>query len=209
MLNFALLLEGLKSLPAPADISAPLSHCQLLDVKARQLNFNNYHHFRQILKKAPEDEFVEIATALLREICAKRLSNPGSLYYEFTAEFDSVRFFSEHLGYDKRGNEVRVPRPVTGDVESLQLLRSQLGDPLYVIANDTELLVWRWIWGGTAYLPETLAKANFWRCFDREQRVVENPCLRLVRAKHRLNDPLRKIFGSTTPQGAGAGERRG
>lgn len=53
-----------------------------------------------------------------------------------------------------------------------------------------------------AYVPETLAKANFARCFNREHRMVEYPSLELVRAKHRLNNPPRKIFGSTTLQGA-------
>lgn len=122
----------------------------------------------------------------------------SSLYYEFTAEFNGVRFFSKHLGYDKGGNEVRVPRPMTGDVEALQMLRSR--EPLYVIANDNELLYWRWFWVGTAYVPETLANAHFPRCGNREHRVVENPCLKLVRAKHLLNDPLRKIHGNITPR---------
>lgn len=57
MLNIALLSEGLKSLPVPADISAPLSHCQSLNIKAQRLGFRDYHHFRQVLKKVPEDEF--------------------------------------------------------------------------------------------------------------------------------------------------------
>lgn len=87
------------------------------------------------------------------------------------------------------------------------MLRS--GEPLYVIANDTELLMWRWLWSGTAYVPETLAKTHFPRCFDREDRVVEDPCLKLVRAKHLLNDPLKKIIGNTTSRGVGDGERRG
>lgn len=201
MLNLDLLSEGLKSLPVPADISAPLSHCQTLDIKARRLGFSDYHHFRQVLKKVPEDEFADVATALLQEICAMRLSDPGLLYYDFTAEFDSVSFISEHLGYDKAGNEVRVPRLVTGDLKALQMLRNV--GPLYVIANASELIAWRWFWGGTAYLPEELAKAHFPRCFNQEHRVVENPCLELVRAKHRLNDPTRKIFGKAAPRRAG------
>jgi len=69
--------------------------------------------------------------------------------------------------------------------------------------------MWRWLWSGTAYVPETLAKANFARCFDGGKRVVVDPCLKLVRAKHLLNDPLKKIFVSTTPEGALTGERRG
>lgn len=196
MLNLALLSEGLKSLPVPADISATLSHCQTLDIKARRLGFSDYHHFRQVLRGVPDDEFAAVATALLQEICGMRLSNPESLYYEFTAEFNGVSFFSEHLGYDKDGDEVRVPRQVTGDIQALRMLRSV--GPLYVIANASELIGWRWFWGGTAYLPEELAKAYFPRCFNREHRVVENPCLELVRAKHRLNDPLRKILGNAT-----------
>lgn len=125
-----------------------------------------------------------------------RLSDPGSLYYDFTAEFDSVSFVSEYLGYDKDGNEVRVPRLVTGDLKALQMLRSV--GPLYVIANASELITWRWFWRGPAYLPGELAKAYFPTCFNREHHVVERPCLELVRAKHRLNDPLRKILGKAT-----------
>jgi len=83
------------------------------------------------------------------------------------------------------------------------------GKPLYVVANKGEFLMWRWLWSGTAYVPETLAKATFARCFEREHRVVEDPYLKLVRAKHLLNDPLKKILGNTTPPGTRNGKRRG
>lgn len=190
MFSYAQLVEGLKSLSVSADASAELSHCQLLDVRAQQLKFNNYHHFLQFLKRTPRDQFGDVSLRLMREICAQRLPIPDATYYEFMRLPDGVGFYSYWLGWDKDGDEVRAPRPLDG-FRTVPQLRKEVEHAVYVISNPDELAVWRILWGATAYVPEELAKAHFRTYFEKGHLVEENPPMRKVRAKYRHSDPYK------------------
>lgn len=190
MFSYAQLKAGLKSLPVSADVSADLCHCQLLTVRARQLGFNDYNHFKQVLKKAPRDAFGNISLRLMREICEKRLPEPGSTYYEFMRLPDGVGFYSQWIGWDNKGDEVRVPRPLDG-FASVPRLRAEVDHPVYVISNLDELTAWRLVWGKSAYLPEQLAKAYFKTYFEKDHLVDQDPPMRKVNARYRRNDPYK------------------
>jgi hypothetical protein len=89
---------------------------------------------------------------------------------------------SSWIGWDKNGDEVRVPRRLDG-AGTVPSLRSQSESPIYVIERDTELLAWRAHWGSTAIVPEDLAKEHFGSLFDRGHLVASEPPMDLVRAK--------------------------
>ena len=190
MFSFAQLKAGLKSLPVAADVSAGLCHCQVLTVKARQLGFNDYNHFKQVLKKAPRDQFGDISLRLMREICGMRLPEPGETYFEFMRLPDGVGFYSHWIGWDKQGDEVRIPRPLNG-FASVPRLRQEVDHPVYVISNPSELTAWRLIWGATAYLSEELAKTHFKIYFEKDHLVEKDPPMRKVSARYRRNDPYK------------------
>lgn len=187
MFSFAQLKDGLKSLPVDAEVLAGLSPCQVLELKARQLKFNSYNHFRQFLKKAPPDQFGDISLALMRDICQKRLPERGSVCFEFTSLSDGVAFYSRWVGWDKKGNEVRVPRPIDGFV-TVPRLRATVDHPIYVVTNSVEYLAWLFVWHGMAYLPEELAKAHLPFCFRKDHLVEEDPPTRAVRSKYRRSE---------------------
>jgi hypothetical protein len=178
-------VNGLKSLSEAVDTPANLSHCQALEFQARKLGFKSFHHFRESLNGIPQDSFAAISLGLMRRICEKRLpSLNNSSYYEFVPLPNGVGYYSHWIGWDKFGEEVRVPRPLEGKT-SVKKMREAVEHPIYVLESERELIAWQAVWRSTAYVPEELAKANFPKSFNKQHLVSENPPLDLIKRKIR------------------------
>lgn len=168
-----------------SDIESDLSHCQLLNVKARELGFQNYNHFRDSLKGLPEDQFWPVSLTLMRQICQAKLPSLDCPYFEFTSwpgRAREIGFYSEWVGWDATGDEVRVPRPLCRS--HVSRLRDFSNHPIYVVETETALLAWHYRWGAAAYIPESLAKSYFPLFFSRHSQVA-NPPIELIKAKVR------------------------
>jgi hypothetical protein len=182
MFDSQLLISAFKSLAAEA---APpdLGHCQRLNFQARRLGYNDYHHVLRLFKKPTENTLQSLPVRLLQRICAKQLpTRSDCAYVELYALGRKVGFYSSWIGWDKDGDEVRVPRRLDG-LASVSGLRGQSESPIYVIERDTELLAWRADWRSTAIVPEDLARAHFGSLFDRQHLVASDPPYDLIRAK--------------------------
>ncbi|WZB69464.1 hypothetical protein WJ968_24595 [Achromobacter xylosoxidans] len=94
-------------------------------------------------------------------------------YFEFVPLPDGIGYHSYWIGWDSAGKEVRVPRPLDGK-SSVKGLREIAKHPVYVIESDLELVVWQHVWKSSAYLPETLARRSFPRCFDKRHLVADS-----------------------------------
>lgn len=152
-----------------------MSYCQRLDHYSRQLGYNSLHHFRKTLPNLSDDQIGNFSTKIMRLACSKALPNPNKPYFEFVAEQGRrMRFYSEWAGWDKRGQEVRVPRDLNG-AYSVPRLREQLEVPVYVIETDRQLVAWRHRWYGMAYVSEALAREHMKEAFARYEAVFDGP----------------------------------
>jgi len=80
----------------------------------------------------------------MRRIAARRVQMQACSYYEFLAFEDGGHgFYSHWIGWDRHGDEVRVPRPYCGTDEHL---RRFVDFPVYVVESERELLAWRYNW---------------------------------------------------------------
>lgn len=164
-----------------------LKHTQYLNFLARRLGFQNYEHFRRCLNTAPSDRIGDFYTTLMKKICAIRVPAEGIAHVRFS-HFDgkSIGYDSYLIGWDKRGNEVRLPDP---GHEKLAIMdfRSIYDEPLYVIETEAELSAWKWGWGSFAAVPESMARKNFPSLFLKEHLVVAQPPIDEVRRKAHRN----------------------
>lgn len=164
---------------------AGLSHCQMLNEKSQELGFQSYHHLRESLKGLPDDQFGPVSIGLMRRVCETKLPSQDCPYYEFYTwpnRHGEVGFYSHWIGWDKHGEEVRVPRPLHGR-ESVLGLRKIEDRPIYVVETEIEVLLWQFRWGAIGYVPEALAKHFFGSIFEKGRRAEENPPMDLVKAK--------------------------
>ncbi|WZB62781.1 hypothetical protein WJ970_05175 [Achromobacter xylosoxidans] len=173
MFNYKHVIDGLKSLAADKSSHGKLSHCQLIDAQAKKLGFQSYHHLRRTLELLPPDSFSSLSMGLMRRICAMRMPRETGPYFEFVPLPDGIGYHSYWIGWDSAGKEVRVPRPLDGK-SSVKGLREIAKHPVYVIESDLELVVWQHVWKSSAYLPETLARRSFPRCFDKRHLVADS-----------------------------------
>lgn len=165
------------------DSASGLGHCKYLDVKAITLGFESYHHLRETLRRAPPDQFQNISLRLMRKVCASRIPSLDCPYFEFhSLSQRSLGFYSEWIGWDSQGGEVRVPRALDGR-GSISGLRELLDAPVYVVESISEALAWRSVWGGTALIPHHLANRLFPRSFQKEHLVVKDPPLAKIKQK--------------------------
>ncbi|MBB3105351.1 hypothetical protein [Azomonas macrocytogenes] len=149
-----------------------MSYSERLDFHAKEIGFNNYQHFLLSLAKLSDDRIGKINTRLMRLACARALPRPSRHYYEFIAHKDRrMRFYSHWLGWDKRGQEVRVPRLMNAPYR-VPDLRERLDAPVYVIETHAQLLAWRHKWQGMAYIAQQLAELELRPAFNRKQGVV-------------------------------------
>ena len=175
-------IDAVKDL-ASADLKSDLSHCQLLNARVRELGYQSFHHFRETLRHIPPDRFGNVSLQLMRQVCAARIPTLDCAYYEFQVlPRHGVGFYSHWIGWDKHGDEVRVPRPLIGTPTASGLRR--IADyPIYVVESEKELLVWKDIWRSTALVPENIAKSSFPLAFKKEHLVEKNPPLERIRAQ--------------------------
>lgn len=175
-------IDNIKSLVDSLDWDG-LSRCQMLELHSRRLGFESYHHLRTSLKGASPDQIGAYSIKLIRKICASRLPMVDSSYFKFWSFREGpIGYYSYWIGWDKNGEEVRVPRPLDGR-PSTEGLRRTNNDPIYVIESDREVVCWRHLWGGVALMPEELAKTTFPLSFDKEVLVDPDPPMDLVDAK--------------------------
>jgi hypothetical protein len=162
-----------------------LSHCQMLNAKSQELGFQSYHHLREGLKGLPDDQFGPVSIGLMRRLCETKLPSQDCPYYEFYTwpnKHGEISFYSEWAGWDKYGEEVRVPRPLDGR-ESVLGLRKIEERPIYVVETEIEVLLWQFRWGAIGYVPEALARLFFGSTFNKERRIEKDPSMDLVKAK--------------------------
>lgn len=182
MFQFQDVVNAVKDLAAN-DPAPHQSHCRLLEKYAKELGFQSYHHFIQSLRHLPPEQFPNVSLRLMRDICMKKIPSLDEPYFEFQAySAGKVGFYSEWAGWDKFGNEVRVPRPLEG-VDTANGLRRLAEYPVYVVESARELLAWRFSWRSTALVPQKLAKEFFAFAFERRCLVEKNPPMDLVKAR--------------------------
>ncbi|OYQ23351.1 hypothetical protein [Pseudomonas mandelii] len=91
---------------------------------------------------------------------------------------------SYFIGWDKHGNEVRVPR-LGHDKLAITDFRTYFELPLYVIETSRELLSWQFGWGSFAAIPEGVAREHFPSLFNKKHLVVEDPPIKKIKRKAR------------------------
>lgn len=149
-----------------------MSYSERLDFHAKEIRFNNYQHFLLSLAKLSDDRIGKINTKLMRLACARALPGLNRRYYEFIAHKDRrMRFYSHWLGWDKCGQEVRVPSLMNAPYR-VPDLRERLDAPVYVIETPAQLLAWRHKWQGMAYIAQPLAELELRPAFNRKQDVL-------------------------------------
>jgi hypothetical protein len=115
-----------------------------------------------------DDRIGKINTKLMRLACARTMPKPSQDYFEFIAHKDRrMRFYSRWIGWDKRGQEVRVPSLMNASYR-VPNLRGRLDAPVYVIETRAQLLAWRHM----AYVVQELAERELRPAFDRVRDVV-------------------------------------
>ena len=193
--QFQDIIQNVKS-PSAIDESVPeFSHCQLLEVRARWLGFQSFNHMRETLRHLPADNLSRVSLGLMRRLCANKLPSQDCAYYEFIRLPKGVGYYSYWIGWDKHGDEVRVPRPLVG-LDSVRAVRKASGVPVYVVENDRELTAWQNVWRSTAYIPKDLAVRRFPLQFEKRHLVEPDPPMNLV--KMRANLYLNNIVGVDT-----------
>lgn len=148
------------------------SYSERMDFHAKEIGFNSYQHFLLSLAKLSDDRIGKIDTKLMRMACARAMPKSSQAYFEFIAHKDRrMRFYSHWIGWDKRGQEVRVPSLMNASFR-VPNLRERLDAPVYVIETRTQLRAWRYKWQGMAYVVQELAERELDPAFDRERDVV-------------------------------------
>ncbi len=182
MFQFQEVVNAVRDLTS-TEVNVDKSHCQLLEIRAKQLGYQSYHHLRESLKHLPTDQFGKISLKLMRQICADRIPSRDVPYFEFQVlPKKKIGFYSHWIGWDKHGDEVRIPRPLEGSSTAAGL-RDLSKTPIYVVESPKEVLAWRHIWGATALIPSELAEEFFAFTFNKRFLVEKDPPMDLVRAK--------------------------
>jgi hypothetical protein len=181
MFQVSEVIDAVKNL-ASTDPQHDRSHCQALEFHAKQLGFQSFHHLKRSLKRLPSDRIDEVSLKLMRQISLRRIPSLDCDYFEFMAADGNFGFYSYWIGWNKRGEEVRVPRPLTGPATAAGL-RKNADFPIYVVESDKELLAWRYNWLSTALIPEQLARRFFPFSFNKVFMVEKNPPLAKIRAR--------------------------
>ncbi|KFE47901.1 MULTISPECIES: hypothetical protein [Pseudomonas] len=149
-----------------------MGYSERLHFHAKEIGFNNFDHFLLSLAKLSDDRIGKINTKLMRLACARTMPKPSRDYFEFIAHKDRrMRFYSHWIGWDKRGQEVRVPSLMNASYR-VPNLRERLDAPIYIIETRPQLLAWRHKWQGMAYVVQELAERELRPAFDREPDVV-------------------------------------
>lgn len=175
-------LDSFKSMQL-ADAPTGLSHCQYLRYSAKKLGFVSYESLKAYLESAPRDRIGKVNTRLMRKVCSLRLPIAERDYVYLTSYGHfSFGYYSQWIGWDCRGNEIRVPRADCFR-DRVVVYREHFPDPVYVIETMNELLSWQFLWQANAIIPYELAEKAFKSLFNKKHRVAKTPPLDLVREK--------------------------
>jgi hypothetical protein len=175
-------LAAVKRSDIACDTGDSASHCQLVEARSKKLGFESYHHLRTWLVSAPSRDIGDYCLALMKRICELRLPSQSCGYFEFMIlPGSAVGYYSYWIGWDRRGNEVRVPRPLVGRETTIRL-RNLGNSPIFVIESAKELAVWRHTWFSTALIPEKLAREHFPLEFNKQMLVDADPPYEKIRA---------------------------
>ncbi|UOD31634.1 hypothetical protein INH39_08105 [Massilia violaceinigra] len=182
MFQFQEVVDALKA-AAANDPHQDISYCRLLNMHAQAWGYQSYNHFLHSLRNLPSEQFGKVSLKLMRLNCMRKLPSLDVPYFEFQAYSpNQISFYSEWAGWDKRGDEVRVPRKLCGR-ETATGLRKLAPYPVYVVESLRELLAWRYNWHSTALIPEKLAKEFFAFAFNKTCLVEKNPPIDLIEGK--------------------------
>lgn len=176
------LLLAFKRLASVEDSPSNKSHCQRLNYHAERLGFQTFEHYRRWLKSAPEKSLGKLSIGLMEHVCATKLPSLDEPYFEFTPMPEGFSYYTHWIGWDKCGNEVRVPRPLNAQ-DSVPQLRKLLDYPIYVIESVHELLAWQYRWKSTGYIPESIARDFFASFFKKDHLVDPNVSTELIRQR--------------------------
>lgn len=176
------LINAVKSLADVDGSGSGFSYCQLLDFHAQSLNFQNFRHYRQWVKSAPETSLLNLSTRLRERVCATKLPTLDEPYVEFTPLPTGIGYYSYWIGWDKHGEEVRIPRPLDAQ-HSVPRLRKLKLHPVYVVESPEELISWQYRWKAPAYIPEKLAQEFYPCCFEKRHLVDPNVPTEVVKRR--------------------------
>ncbi|QDY51255.1 hypothetical protein [Stenotrophomonas maltophilia] len=181
MFSFNEVIDAFKSASVLDPTMAEIGYCRTLDRKAVLLGYRDYHDFRASLEHMPKDELGPVSLRLMRKICAARLPlNNSQPYFELKVLPNGIAHYSQWEGWDKFGQEVRVPRPLEG-AASVEAVRRLGRYPVYVIEAERELIAWRGVWQSTAYVRSDLARKNFPRMFNKRHLIADDVPVELIR----------------------------
>lgn len=183
-------LDSVKSMQL-ADAPTDLSHCQYLRYSAQKLGFNSYESLKSYLQNPPRDRIGKVHTQLMRKVCSLRLPTAEKDYVYLTSYGHfSFGFYSQWIGWDCRGNEIRVPRADCFR-DRIAAYREYFPDPVYVIETMNELLSWQFLWQANAIIPYELAETAFKSLFNKKHRVAKKPPIDLI--KRNVQRELQKL----------------
>lgn len=96
MFQFQEVVDALKDLAAN-DPAPQQSHCQLLEKYAKEVGYQNYHHFVQSLKHLPNEQFANVSLKLMRQICMKSWRSTALVPEKLAIEFFAFAFNRRYL----------------------------------------------------------------------------------------------------------------
>ncbi|EJM63696.1 hypothetical protein PMI30_04080 [Pseudomonas sp. GM50] len=184
MFDLAYTVDAVRSMELDS-VPSDLSHCQQLELKAKHLGYQNWNHLLDTLRNEPDHIRLEkCTTRLMQRICQMRLPSRDKAYVQLTVlPKGGIGHYSYWIGWDNKGNEVRVPRPIDGRDQARRLRKLQ-PSPVFAIETERELLSWQHWWFSTAIVPPGLAKKHFPSLFNKKHLVAENPPIDVIRAKY-------------------------
>lgn len=142
---------------------------QILDAKAVLLGYSSLAELISVLENLPKREYYSAHREILKNICALRTPDDEACYFQFCAHGkDSFSFESKWVGWDKDKNDIREPRLVNG-LNYMRRHRLYSKEPVYIIKNEVELLLWSHAWLGFALIKEGLARELFFEAFTKSK----------------------------------------
>ncbi|MGK7896446.1 MAG: hypothetical protein AB4372_23220 [Xenococcus sp. (in: cyanobacteria)] len=195
MLSYEECLDYLKLLTKLSNYENK-TYCQKLDIISRKFGFNNYYEFKNTLEKLPSERFFKVSSELIKEYCLIATPDPNNQYYFFTAlNSKEFSYYSYWIGFDKFGEEVRVPRLINPE-QVINIFRdsSNSPSPIYIIENNKQLLCWWSNWYGKALITKELAEAVFPSFFNKEWRICKNVDTELIKKRNNILQRLEKAL---------------
>lgn len=180
MFTFKDVIDQFKCSTLTSTTESELRHCQILDLRAKSLGFRDYFDLRSQLKDAPSADLERVSLKLMRGICATRVPPTEEFaYFELQLLPTGMGYYSQWIGWDKYGNEVRVPRPLSAKT-SVTKLRNLASSPVYVIESEPEFFAWRTMWKSTAYVREDIARVRLPSLFGKSHMICEDVSTELI-----------------------------